>query len=68
MHVPTPATEQPVLLSSADLSRMLGISRRHVCRLRDSGRLPTPIRLGKLIRWRKVTIETWLVDCDKPLR
>ena len=68
MHVPTPATDQPVLLSSADLSRMLGISRRHVCRLRDTGRLPAPIRLGKLIRWRKVTIETWLADCDKPLR
>lgn len=63
----TPPPE-PVLLSATELARMLAISVRHVWRLRDAGDLPAPIKLGKLIRWRKAAIERWLVESAETRR
>ena len=39
---------------------MLGVSARMVWRLRDSGRMPKPVIIGRLIRWRKDAIEEWI--------
>ena len=63
----TPSPE-PVLLSATELARMLAISVRHVWRLRDAGNLPAPIKLGKLIRWRKAAIERGLVESTETRR
>lgn len=64
----TTSPPDPVLLSAADLARMLSVSVRHVWRLRDAGDLPCPMRLGKLIRWRKATIERWLAESQETAR
>ena len=64
----TTAPPEPVLLSSNDLARMLSVSVRHVWQLRDAGELPAPIRLGKLIRWRKAAIERWLAESETSRR
>jgi len=37
-----------------------GCSTRHVHRLADAGRMPRPIRLGSLLRWRRAELETWI--------
>ena len=42
------------------LSRALGVSLRHVRRLDAAGRLPSPIRLGRAVRWLVREIESWL--------
>ncbi len=39
-----------------------GCSTRHVYRLSDSGRMPRPIHLGSLIRWRRAELLRWLND------
>ncbi len=43
-------------------------SRRHVRRLADSGRMPRPIKLGSLIRWRRAELMVWLQGGCQPIR
>ncbi len=62
------APPEPLLLSAGALAQLLGVSVRHVWRLRDAGDLPAPIKLGKLIRWRRAAIERWLAECNSPRR
>jgi excisionase family DNA binding protein len=37
-----------------------GCSRRHIVRLADANRMPRPIRLGSLVRWRRAELEAWI--------
>ncbi len=56
----------PTLLTPDDVARILQCSSRHVYRLRDTGFLPLPIRLGRLLRWHRETIESWMAaGCPK---
>lgn len=48
------------LASVRAVAAMLGCSVRHVRRLADSGRMPAPVRLGALIRWRRADVEQWI--------
>ena len=50
------------LLSVDDVAAILNCSSRHVRRLADSSRMPAPIRLSTLIRWRQCDIDSWLAD------
>lgn len=43
-------------------------SKRHIYRLVDSGRMPAPIKLGRLNRWRRTEIEQWIANGCKPVR
>jgi excisionase family DNA binding protein len=64
--LPTPAVRPPAaLLDVAAVAEMLGCSARHVYRLSDAGRMPLPVRLGALVRWRASSIQEWL-DQDCP--
>ena len=57
------------LLDEAALAAVLKCSRRHVRRLRDAGKLPLPLYLGRCVRWRRFDIEDWLAlgapDADR---
>lgn len=48
------------LLDAKQVAATLAVSVRHVRRLADGGDLPRPVRLGKLIRWRRQEIERWI--------
>lgn len=50
------------LLDVGAVAAMLGCSTRHVYRLADSGRMPRPVKLGALNRWRPAEIENWLAS------
>lgn len=43
-----------------DIARMLQASTRHVRRLADSGAMPRPVHLGRLVRWRRADVDAWL--------
>lgn len=45
-----------------------GCSIRHVRRLADAGKMPAPVRLGALIRFRKSELEHWIADGCRPVR
>jgi len=49
-------------LSPQALARYLDCSLRHVWRLRDTGHLPAPVKLGRLVRWRRAAVEKFLTE------
>ena len=52
------------LLSAEALADMLSLSKRQIFRLNVSGKIPSPVRIGGSVRWRKSDIENWLdLDC-----
>ena len=54
------------LLDVRAVAALLDCSTRHVYRLSDAGRMPRPVKIGTLVRWRLRTgdpatgIEDWL--------
>ena len=59
---------EAALLDVKAVAALLGCSSRHVYRLTDAGRMPAPVRLGALIRWRRAEIEEWIASGCKPIR
>jgi excisionase family DNA binding protein len=51
-----------------DVRAIIGCSRRHIYSLIDAGRMPAPIRLGRLIRWDRASLAAWIADGCKPVR
>jgi excisionase family DNA binding protein len=64
---PDPATPS-ALLDVQAVAQLLACSTRHVYRLSDGGRMPPPVRLGTLVRWRREAIEEWITGGCKPCR
>lgn len=52
----------PAMLTVHQVAQMLNCSVRHVYRLSDTGRMPSPVRLGALVRWNRTSIETWIAQ------
>jgi excisionase family DNA binding protein len=55
----TPAVE-PAMIDAKGVARMLGCSSRHVARLAENGRLPSPVKIGRLVRWPRQTLLDWI--------
>ena len=56
----TQADDVKLLLNVRDVAQALGMSERTVWRLSAIGDIPPPIRIGRNVRWRRVTIEAWI--------
>lgn len=57
----TVSSQTPLLLLSAQtLAQRLAVSVRTLWRLRSSGKLPEPIRLGGAVRWRTADVDAWV--------
>jgi excisionase family DNA binding protein len=59
---------QPQLISTSEVAKMLGVSARTVYRLKDGGRLPMPVSIGSLVRWSRRSIEEWIEVGCPPIR
>jgi excisionase family DNA binding protein len=57
-----PAPSPAQLLDVRAVAALLDCSTRHVYRLADGGRMPPPVRLGALVRWRRQDLDTWLAN------
>ena len=66
--VPPDLAALPALLDVRSVTAMLGCSSRHIYRLSDAGRMPPPVRIGALVRWRRSDIDAWLGEGCKPVR
>ena len=54
------------LLDVQDVAKLLNCSSRTIYRLSSSGRMPRPVRLGALVRWRRGELLDWLdAGCPK---
>lgn len=56
------------LLDVGAVGQLLGCSARHVYRLADGGRMPSPVKLNSLVRWRRAEIDAWIASGCKPIR
>jgi excisionase family DNA binding protein len=63
---PEPSAAQ--LLDVRQVAALFNCSARHVFRLSDAGRMPGPVRLGALIRWRRSDLDAWLTGGCRPCR
>jgi excisionase family DNA binding protein len=61
-------TQLPTLLDVSVVAAMLDCSQRHIYRLSDAGQMPPPLKVGKLVRWRRSDIETWIADSCRAVR
>ena len=60
----TSAEDSARLLDVQAVAELLDCSPRHVYRLADSGRMPKPVKIGSLVRWSRVSLESWIAaDC-----
>ena len=64
----TQAEPSAKLLDVQAVAEMLGCSQRHVYRLSDAGRMPSPVKLGSLVRWSAAAIREWIEGGCKPVR
>ena len=58
-------SDLPPLLDVRAVARLLGVGPRTVWRLRDAGDLPAPVRIGRLIRWRREALLRWLDEATE---
>ncbi len=56
------STASLVLIDVKAVGAMLGCSWRTVYRLADAGKLPRPVKVGRLTRWRKDLIEAFILN------
>lgn len=64
----TQSNSAPILLSVEDVAALLSCSERHIRRLADAGRMPRPVRLSSLVRFRRSEIERWVQNGCPSLR
>ena len=65
----TTATIPPALLLDVQtVAALLDCSPRHVYRLHDAGRMPSAIKVGALVRWSRLAIDSWIEAGCKPCR
>lgn len=55
-------TDSLVLIDVRAVGAMLCCSWRTVYRLADAGKLPRPVKVGRLTRWRKDLIEAFILN------
>ena len=55
------------LLDARAVARRLACGTRSVWRWADAGRMPRPVRLGRLRRWRTADIDAWVKNGCRPL-
>jgi len=50
------------LITAKSLAGILSISERTVWNFDSEGRLPEPLRLGRIVRWRMKEIDEWITE------
>lgn len=62
MGASTKSTPETVaeLLDVVSVAEICACSVRTVRRLSDAGKMPSPIKLGALVRWRARELESWI--------
>lgn len=59
---------ESLLISAEKVAELLGISKRTLWRLLSAGRLPEPIRLGSVVRWKRDELQEWIEEGCPPLQ
>lgn len=55
-------SDSTAMLDIVAFAETLGVSTRHVRRLVDAGKCPQPVRLGRVCRWPRPAVDSWIAD------
>jgi prophage regulatory protein len=67
MSVIIEATSEPLLVTSAEVARLLNVSTRTLWRQLSAGQIPSPVRFGGTVRWRVDELKKWIAEgCPPP--
>ncbi len=61
------STHTQMLLSTKQVAEALDVSRRTIYRMRQTGKLPKPVKMGKSLKWRREELEAWVAAGCPPL-
>ena len=50
------------LLDKDQIAKLVNCHPRHVYRMVSEGKLPQPVKIGKLCRWSSSVIDQWIAD------
>lgn len=53
---------RPDLLDVKQTAGVINASTRTVYRLTDAGKMPRPVKLGALVRWRRDELAAWIAE------
>ena len=56
------------LLDVGAVAGLISCSKRTVYRLADADRMPRPLKVGSLVRWRRADITAWIANGCRDLR
>ena len=59
--------EDTLLIPADRVAELLGLSKRTLWRLLSAGKLPKPVRLGSVVRWKRDELEAWIGSGCPPL-
>jgi predicted DNA-binding transcriptional regulator AlpA len=63
----TMAPSDQSLIAASEFARILDVSARTLWRLNSAQRIPAPVRLGGIVRWRLEEIKNWIAEgCPLP--
>lgn len=51
---------EALLISADELAGLLGCSLCHVWRMHSGGKVPKPVKIGRLTRWRNAEVRAWI--------
>jgi excisionase family DNA binding protein len=57
-----------LLLDVKAVAALLDCSPRTVYRLADWGKMPRPLKLGAMVRWKRADLEAWVAEGCRPVR
>ena len=67
VDVETSGSQEPLLVSAAEVARLLQVSTRTLWRQLSAGQIPQPVRFGGTVRWRIEEIRKWIAEgCPLP--
>ncbi len=55
------------LITAVQFAQLLNVSERTLYRLKSTGKLPNPIVLGGLVRWRVAEVHRWIDQGCPPI-
>jgi excisionase family DNA binding protein len=55
-----PPNDQGLLIDSREASKLLKVSQRTLWRMHTTGEMPSPIRIGRAVRWSLEVLKKWV--------
>ncbi len=50
----------PLLLDAKDAAALCGVSRSHWLAMHSQGKTPSPVRMGRAVRWNRPELGDWI--------